>query len=159
MSHKFQNNLALTAAGFLAGVTMAVATIGGTASTVGADQAENAYQIAQKAQVNHATFQLDMAGLHTLDVQALEGTVVPGSLGAVRRARISVQATDWPEPLKAMASEQVEIMKSLEEAIRSEDASKVVGPAKAAHDKGHDLSAAVYTWLDTGAVPSGGHGH
>jgi hypothetical protein len=58
-----------------------------------------------------------------------------------------------------MASEQVEIMKGLEEAIRSEDASKVSAPAKAAHDKGHDLSAAVYTWLDTGAVPSGGHGH
>ena len=159
MLHTFPNKLALTAAGFLAGVTMTVATMGGTARPVGADQAENAYMIAQKAQVNHATFQLDTAGLHALDVQALEGKIVPGSLGAVRRARISVQATDWPEPLKAMASEQVEIMKGLEEAIRSEDASKVSAPAKAAHDKGHDLSAAVYTWLDTGAVPSGGHGH
>jgi hypothetical protein len=155
----FQNKLALTAAGFLAGVTMTVATIGGTASPVGADQAENAYMIAQKAQVNHATFQLDTAGLHGIDVQAAEGKVVAGSLGAVRRARISVQATDWPAALKPMAAEQVEIMKTLEEAIRSEDASKVAAPAKAAHDKGHDLSAAVYSWLDTGAVPSGGHGH
>lgn len=155
----FQNKLALTAAGFLAGVTMTIATIGGTASPVGADQAENAYVIAQKAQVNHATFQLDTAGLHALDVAAAEGKIVPGSLGAVRRARIAVQATDWPEALKGMATEQVEIMKGLEEAIRSEDASKVSAPAKAAHDKGHDLSAAVYTWLETGTAPSGGHGH
>jgi hypothetical protein len=156
---KSQNKIALTAAGFLAGVTMTVATIGGTASPVGADQADNAYMVAQKAQVASTTFQLDKTGLHNIDVQAAEGKVMPGALGAVRRARIAVQATDWPEPLKAMASEQVEIMKGLEEAIRSEDASKVSAPAKAAHDKGHDLSAAVYTWLDTGAVPSGGHGH
>ena len=155
----FQNKLALTAAGFLAGVTLTVATIGGTASPVGADQAENAYMIAQKAQVNHATFQLDTAGLHGIDVAAAEGKVVAGSLGAVRRARIAVQATDWPAALKPMAGEQVEIMTGLEEAIRSEDASKVAAPAKAAHDKGHDLSAAVYSWLETGSVPSGGHGH
>jgi hypothetical protein len=154
-----RNKFALTAAGFLAGVTMTVATIGGTATPVGADQAEHAYMVAQKAQVASTTFQLDKTGLHEMDVQATEGKIVAGSLGAVRRARIAVQATDWPEALKPMAMEQVEILKGLEEAIRSEDAAQVAGPAKAAHDKGHDLSAAVYTWLDTGAVPTGGHGH
>lgn len=154
-----RNTLTLTAAGFLAGVMMTVATIGGTATPVGADQAEHAYMIAQKAQVAATTYHLDQAGLHEMDVQATEGKIVSGSLGAVRRARIAVQATDWPEALKPMAMEQVEIMKGLEEAIRSEDATKVTGPAKAAHDKGHDLSAAVYSWLDTGTVPSGGHGH
>lgn len=154
-----RNKFALTAAGFLAGVTMTVATIGGGASPVGADQAENAYMIAQKSQVASTTYHLHKAGLHDMDVAATEGKIMPGALGAARRARIAVQATDWPEALKPMAAEQVEIMKQLEEAIRSEDASKVAAPAKAAHDKGHDLSAAVYTWLETGAVPTGGHDH
>ena len=159
LTEMMRNKLALTAAGFLAGVTMTVATIGGTASPVGADQAEHAYMIAQKAQVASTTYHLDKAGLHDMDVAATEGKILSGSLGAVRRARIAVQATDWPEALKPMAMEQIEIMKGLEEAIRSEDAAKVAGPAKAAHDKGHDLSAAVYTWLDTGVAPAGGHGH
>jgi len=154
-----RKNLVLTAAGFLAGVTMTVATIGGAASPVGADQAENAYMVAQKAQVASTTYHLDKAGLHDMDVQAAAGKIVPGALGNVRRARIAVQATDWPEALKPMAMEQVAIMKSLEEAIRSEDPSKVAEPATAAHDKGHDLSAAVYTWLDTGMAPAGGHSH
>ena len=124
---KSQNKLALTAAGFLAGVTMTVATIGGTASPVGADQAENAYMIAQKAQVASTTFQLDKCRTARHGCAGgSRGRLCLGALGAVRRARIAVQATDWPEPLKAMASEQVEIMKGLEEAIRSEDASKVV---------------------------------
>jgi len=154
-----RTKIALTATGFLAGVAMTVATVGGTASPVGADQAENAYMVAQKAQVGATTYQLDQTGLHDIDVSAAAGTILPGALGNVRRARIAVQATDWPEALKPMASEQVELMKTLEEAIRTEDASKVSAPAKAVHDKGHDLSAAVYGWLETGAVPSGGHGH
>jgi hypothetical protein len=154
-----RNKITFTAAGFLAGVAMTVATLGGTASAVGADQAENAYMVAQKAQVGHTTFQLDMAGLHGIDDGAKAGTIPAGALGSVRRARIAVQATDWPEALKPMAMEQVEIMKNLEEAIRSEDTAKIAEPAQKAHDNGHDLSAAVYTWLDTGAAPTGGHGH
>ena len=51
------------------------------------------------------------------------------------------------------------ILKALEEALRTEDPAKIADPAKVAHDKGHDLSAAVYTWLDTGAAPAGGHSH
>ncbi len=155
----FVKKLSLTAAGFAAGVAMTVATFGYTAQPVGADQAEAAYLLAQKAQVGHTTYQLDTAGLHGIEDAATAGTIPSGALGSVRRARIAVQATDWPEPLKAMATEQVTIMKALEEAIRSEDAAKVVEPATKAHDVGHDLSAAVYTWLDTGMAPTGGHGH
>ena len=36
---------------------------------------------------------------------------------------------------------------------------KVAEPAKKVHDVEHDLSADVYTWLGTGTVPEGGHGH
>jgi hypothetical protein len=138
---------------------MTVATFGYTAQPVGADQAEAAYMVAQKAQVAQATFQLDSAGLHDIDEGAKAGTIPAGALGAVRRARIAVQATEWPEALKDMAAAQVATMKALEEAIRTEDAAQVVEPATKAHDDGHDLSAAVYTWLDTGMVPEGGHGH
>src|SRR6266508_4276686 len=81
----FRSKLALIAAGFVAGVALTLVTIGSAAQPVVADQAENAYMLAQTAQV---------------------------------------------APL-----------------------------ATRAHDDGHDLSAAVYGWLDTGAVPAGGHGH
>ena len=154
-----RNKLVFTAAGFVAGVAMTLATVGATVQPVGADQAENAYMMAQKAQVAHSTYQLDNAGLHALDVDSSAGTITAGALGKVRQARIGVQATDWPEPLKEMASNQVNTMKSLEAAIRTEDAAQVAPLAKKAHDDGHDLSAAVYGWLDTGAVPTGGHGH
>jgi hypothetical protein len=155
-----RNTIALTVAGFAAGVAMALAAVGLTASPVGADQAENAYLLAQKAQVAATTFQLDTSGLHDIDVAANEqNTIVPGALGAVRRARIATQSTDWPHALKPTADSLVTEMKALEEAIRSEDPTKVGAPAKKVHDVGHDLSAAVYTWLETGKAPEGGHGH
>lgn len=155
----FLKKSAFTAAGFAAGVAVTLATLTGTASPVGADQAENAYMLAQKAQVAATTYQLDKAGMHDTEEAAKAGTIPAGALGEVRRARIAVQSTDWPESLKPMAMEQVSRMKSLEEAIRTEDASKVAEPAAKSHENGHDLSAAVYTWLDTGRAPEGGHGH
>jgi hypothetical protein len=154
-----RNKIALTAAGFVAGVAMTVATVGSTAPPVGADQAENAYTVAQKGQVAATTYQLDKSGFHDLDVSSNAGTIPAGALGNVRRARIAAQATEWPEALKPMAMDVVTSMKVLEEAIRTEDASKVAEPAKKVHDSAHDLSAAVYTWLDTGKAPEGGHGH
>ena len=152
-------NLAYTAAGFTAGVAMTIATLGSSVSPVGADQAENAYMVAQKAQVSATTYQLDMVGLHKIWDDSKVGSITPGALGTVRRSRIAVQATDWPHALKPMAMEQVEAMKMLEEAIRTEDAAKVVEPSEKAHEHGHDLSAAVYTWLDTGKAPEAGQGH
>lgn len=155
----FLKKIAFTAAGFAAGVAVTLATLTGSASPVGADQAENAYLLAQKAQVASTTYQLDKAGLHDIEESSKAGSIPAGALGEVRRARIAVQSTDWPESLKARATEQVTIMKSLEEAIRTEDAAKVVEPAGKSHDNGHDLSAAVYTWLDTGTAREGDHGH
>lgn len=150
---------ALTAAGFLAGVVMTVAAIGSTASPVAAQPGDQAYLAAQKAQVMAATYQLDKIDLHGIEDDAKAGTVIAGALGNVRRARIALQATEWPEALKSLAMEQIEHMKQLEAAIRAEDAAKVVEPATKAHEVGHDLSAAVYTWLETGRAPAGGHGH
>ncbi|MFN8635640.1 MAG: hypothetical protein U0893_17470 [Chloroflexota bacterium] len=155
-----RNKIALAAAGFVAGVAMTLATVGLAPSPVAADQADNAYMMAQKAQVAHATYMLDNAGLHGLAESAHAGTIPPGMLGKVRTARIATQATDWPEALKPMATDMVTNMKSLEEALRTEDPAKVADVVDKAHDGGHDLSSAVYAWLETGAAPApGGHGH
>jgi hypothetical protein len=155
----FRSKIALAAAGFVAGVAMTLVTLGSAAQPVAADQAESAYMMAQKAQVAHATYAMDNAGLHGIDEGSNAGTIPAGALGKVRQARIAAQSTEWPEALKEMASNEVATLKALEEAIRTEDPAQVALVAKKAHDDGHDLSAAVYSWLDTGAVPSGGHGH
>lgn len=150
----------LTGAGFAAGVAMTLAAVGSATSPVSAQHGDHAMMAAQKAQVIATTFQLDNSDFHDIDVQAAEGKIMPGALGYVRRARVATQATEWPDALKPMANDLVNQMKMLEEAIRSEDASKVAEPAKKVHDVEHDLSAAVYTWLETGQAPaSGGHGH
>jgi hypothetical protein len=153
------NKIALIAGGFVAGVAMTLVAVGSAAQPVVADQAENAYMIAQKAQVALATYELDSAGLHAIDEGAKAGAIPPGALGSVRRTRIAVQSTEWPDALKDLGMDQVTSMKSLEEALRTEDPAQVVEPAAKVHDGGHDLSAAVYGWLDTGAVPAGGHSH
>ncbi|HZO24526.1 MAG TPA: hypothetical protein VFH48_00865 [Chloroflexota bacterium] len=158
-----RNRIALTAAGFVAGVAMTAATIGSTVSPAAANPAQQmdaAAMAAQKAQVIAATFQLDKSSLHDIEEQSKVGTIMSGALGNVRRARIATQATDWPEAMKPMATALVADMKTLEEAIRTEDPTKVVDPATKVHNGGHDLSAAVYTWLETGKAPEGhGHGH
>jgi hypothetical protein len=151
-----RTRIALTAAGFVAGVAITVATIGLVASPASANQTDPA---AQKAQVIATTFQLDTSKLHDIEEQAKAGTILSGALGYVRRARIATQATEWPEGLKSMATTLVADMRTLEEAIRTEDATKVAEPATKVHDGGHDLSAAVYTWLETGQAPQSGHGH
>jgi hypothetical protein len=151
--------LALTVAGFAAGGAVTLAAVGSAASPASAQMSDQAYLVAQKAQVAATTYQLDEAGLHDVEEASKAGSIPAGALGPVRRARIAVQVAEWPEPLKAMAMEQVDHMKMLEEAIRSEDPAKVVDPATASHNHGHDLSAAVYTWLETGKAPEGGHGH
>ena len=154
-----RNKIALTAAGFVAGVAMTVAMIGSSVAPASADQGDAALVAAQKAQVIATTFQLETSNLHDIEEQSKAGTIMPGALGYVRRARIATQATDWPEGLKPMATALVADMRALEEAIRTEDASKVVEPATKVHNVGHDLSAAVYPWLETGRAPDSGHGH
>ena len=155
-----RNKIALSASGFVAGVALTLASVGSTVSPASAQMSsDQAYMVAQKAQVAATTFQLDNAKLHDIEEQSKAGTIVPGALGYVRRARIAAQATEWPEGLKPMATTLVADMKTLEEAIRTEDAAKVVEPAGKVHEGGHDLSAAVYTWLDTGKAPEAGHEH
>ena len=153
------SKIAVIATSFLAGVTLTLLSVGYQAPAVAADEAEVAHMTAVKAQVMHATYQLDDSGLHAIDEATMPARSQPGALGTVRRARIVTQSTDWPDALKPMATELVGTMKALEAALRTEDPAQAADLATKVHDGGHDLSAAVYTWLDTGAVPSGGHGH
>jgi len=150
--------LALVASGFAAGVLMTVTTLGVGVRPAGADQAEHAYLLAQKAQVAGTTFQLDRSAFHEIAVAATQGRIASGALGVVRPARIAAQATEWPEALKPIAAGLVTDLQALEEAIQTEDPSKVAEPAKKVHDVGHDLSVAVYTWLG-GGQPAGASGH
>jgi hypothetical protein len=154
------SKIAVVVTSFAAGVTLTLLSVGYHAPTVAADEAEIAHMEAVKAQVMHTTYQLDSSGLHAIDEGTHAGSIPSGALGNVRRARIMTQSAHWPDALKPMATDLVGTMKSLEDALRTEDPAKAADLAKKVHDDAHDLSAAVYTWLDTGAVPaSGGHGH
>ena len=154
--------LVLAGAGFVAGVAMTVVTLGQVAPTASAsptEQHNDAMMAAQKAQVIATTFQLDKSGLHDIDVATNAGQPAPsGALGNVRRARVALKATEWPEPLKATAAELDGHLQRLDDALRNEDWAAAAEPAEKVHDVGHDLSAMAYQWL-SGAQVQPGHGH
>lgn len=121
---------------------------------------DDAMRAAQVAQVALAVFQMDSANLHAIDVDTTAGAIPSGALGRVRKARIVVQATSWPESLQSQVREYVEHSLALETALAAEDAAAAAPDAKAVHDIGHDISNAAYTWLaTTSGAPAGDHGH
>ena len=151
-------NLLYGLAGLVAGAALALTTSGYSTRGASADEAENAMRMAQKAQVIAVTFQLDKSGFHDLDESLAAGTMPSGALGNVRRARIALVATDWPEAMHETVRELGGHMMALEEALRAEDVAGAAPHAKKVHDVGHDLSAAVYTMLSTGqAAPAHGN--
>jgi hypothetical protein len=145
---------ALIATSFVTGVALTLLAVGYQTPTVAADDAEMAHTMAMKAQVMHTIYMLDSSGLHAIDESTHAGTIPAGALGTVRRARIMTQATEWPDALKDQAAGLVNDMKALEATLQKEDAAGSADLAAKVHDGGHDLSAAVYTWLDTGTGPS-----
>lgn len=148
------------------GLTLAIAGAVSISVTTGLAQThqqatpDSAMQAAQVAQVALAAFQMDGSGLHALDEGTAAGTIPSGALGRVRKARIVVQATSWPEAMQAQVREFVEHALALETALAAEDAAAAAPDAKAVHDIGHDLSNAAYAWLAaTSGAPAGEHGH
>ena len=150
--------IALVASGFAAGIAMTLATVGYHAPTVAADETEVAHQAAIKAQVMHTIYQLDSSGFHGIEDSVNNGTVPAGSLGAVQRARVMAEATDWPSDLKPMATAEIAQLKLLEAALKNEDANAAKDPAHQVHEVGHDLSAKAYAWL-SGTPASDEHTH
>ena len=147
-----RNSLLFTAAGFLAGVTLTLAT--SVLPTQSAAAQQDAYLAAQKAQVMAVIFMLDTAGLHALDDSLTAGTLPAGALGTIRRARTAVLATDWPAPLSERANELVRRMAELEGELRAEDVAAAAPHGHEVHEVEHDLSALVYDWLRGGSAPS-----
>jgi hypothetical protein len=117
----------------------------------------NAQAAAQRAQVIATVYQLDTAGLHELDERVAAGSIPPGALGRVRRARMATQATTWPEPLRETVTAMTAEMVKLEEALREESASRAAAPAHETHELEHRLSDQAYGWL-TGSGQPGTHG-
>jgi len=120
-------------------------------------QAEDDLHLAvQKSQAMMVAYQLDNAGLHDLDMQMNDGTIVPGALGKVRKARIAVQNTMWPGTLQDNANTLASEMMELETAIRNEDAASGAPHATRVHDLAHDVADGTYAWLSTVQAPAAG---
>lgn len=149
-------NLLIAGAGLVAGIALTLTTVALPARPAAAQL--DAHEMARKAQAMAVTFQLDKTGLHDIDEATHAGTVPAGSLGNVRRARIALMATDWPDSLREMTTKLGGHMVELEEALRAEDATRAAPHAKEVHDVAHDLSAAVYNMLSSG-TPAPAHGH
>jgi hypothetical protein len=120
--------------------------------------ASQAHASAQRAQVIAVTYQLDTSGFHDLDERAAAGSLPPGALGRVRRARTAVHATSWPEPLRETAVKLMPEMEKLEAALRDEDVARAAGPAHEVHEIAHQLSDQAYGWLGGGPAPTHGSG-
>ncbi len=137
----------------LAGLSLAIAgAVGFTAAGVAQQTrppatADQAMMAAQVAQVAIATYQMDNAGLHDLDEATAAGKIPAGALGKVRRTRIVVQATQWPEAIQENAKEFVEHARKLEDALKAEDAAAAHPDAAEVHDLGHEISDAAYAWM------------
>jgi hypothetical protein len=143
---------------------LAVATVGLLSIAVSSGRAqpqpvptvEQAYTAAVTAQVALATYQMDNAGLHALDEATAKGEITTGALGRVRRARIVVAATQWPDSMKSTAGEFVEHAVRLESALQAENAALAHPDAAELHEIGHKLSDMAYTWLvSMGGATSG----
>jgi hypothetical protein len=158
--------IAMVTSGFVAGVALTLVTVGAQTPTVAADEAQVAHMAAMKAQVMHTTYQLDSSGFHALDQSLQGGTLPPGSFGTVQRARVMAEATEWPDDLKQLATDEIAQLKLLETALKNEDVEAAKDPSHQVHEVGHDLSAKAYAWLggaaamsdeDHGGAPDMGH--
>jgi len=149
------NNVMFTFAGLLAGVGLSLATVASPVSTASAQA--DAHAAAQKAQVMSTIYHLDKVGFHGLEDSTKAGTIPAGALGNVRRARIQMMATDWPDSMKDMATKLGGHMMELEEALRTEVAARAAGPATEVHEIEHDLSEAVYQMLSGNAPAPAPH--
>lgn len=113
-------------------------------------------QAGQVAAVISAVQVVDGAGLHAMEDALKAGDLKAGYLGAARRTRLTVAATTWPAELQAGARELAHDLENLQRALEIEDVAAAAEAATAAHDSGHDLSSAVYTWLakEAGTTPN-----
>ena len=138
----------LTAAGPPASVTYQIAS----------PDAATATRMAMVGQVIAAVAMLDSSGFHQMDEAIDAGTVPPGSLGRVRRARLVTAAVSWPAPLQDSARRLQGHLGDLLVALQAEDLQAAKAPMHEAHELEHDLSNAAYAWLGELGSLAGGSG-
>jgi hypothetical protein len=121
---------------------------------------------AQAFRVYVATYLLDEAGLHDLDVRLNEeGEILPDDRGQVLRVARLLAILDWPEEVAEDADTLIDLMYELAEALGDDDLESAAPLATEVHDRQHDLSHAVEDWLnetehghDRGGEHPHGHG-
>jgi hypothetical protein len=123
-------------------------------------QADNA----QVYRVFVATYLLDDAGLHDLDVRLNEeGEILPYDRGRVVRVARLLAIVDWPEELAEDAETLIDLMHELAAALGDDDLEAAAPLATEVHDLQHDLSHDVGRWLaqtlNAGEDEHDSHGH
>lgn len=102
----------------------------------------------QVFQITVATYLLDTAGFHDMDLRLNEeGIIMPGDAGTVNRVNGALAATDWPDELQAEADHLMSVLAEYAEALSNDDLEAAKLLASTAHDAQHDLSHSVENWL------------
>ncbi len=102
-------------------------------------------------QVVIATYLMDTAGFHDMDVRINEeGEIDPGDAGTVRRIRRILAVTNWPEELESTADKLIGILDDYAAALSDNDVEAAQPLAADAHEVQHELSHAVEAWLTGG---------
>jgi hypothetical protein len=103
---------------------------------------------AERNAVLNAVDILDSAALHEIDEEANENdTIVAGAAGAVTRAYIAVESTEWPAELQPGADEMAAALLALLEALEAEDLTAVAEAGATAHEVQHGFSEDVQNYI------------
>jgi hypothetical protein len=114
----------------------------------------------QQTQMMAALYILNNAGLHDLDTAVNEtGEVPAGASGSVDRALLAVALTDWPDDLKASATDMQDKLEALATSLDGTDTAAIGQAATDAHDTQHEFSDEATAMLDesAGLAAEGGH--
>lgn len=91
---------------------------------------------------------IDAIGLHGIDDAINKDEKIESrQLSAVRRGLTVAKAMPWPDPLKQDAEAVAKSLAELSRAMAANDLTAAKGAAQDAHERGHDFSNKVYSWL------------
>jgi hypothetical protein len=112
-------------------------------------------------QVVVATYHLDTAGLHDMDVAINEtGQIEPYYAGTVRRVHRVLAVTTWPPELQEEVAAFQESLEAFATALADNDVETAAPLATQVHDEQHALSHLVDNWIAQHGIGDGeGHDH
>jgi hypothetical protein len=130
-------------------------TTGGEAHVMDPDADAGLSVTDQAFQVTIAAYLLDTVDFHEMDERLnLEGSILPGDAGKVRRINRALAVTDWPEGLQAKARQLMSVLEQFANALADDDLEAAQPLAAEAHDIQHGFSQTVEKWL-AGGVSAG----